>query len=115
MERLESGFDYNRQPQPEDFTPYNELQTKTADLIEHHRADTGHVFADAAKAVLHFWDLSTDHMWEGMYDAPPILPAFQARESALYDAIPESFRKRVAPGHFEGVRSRVDLSGVAPG
>src|SRR5229473_6830757 len=49
MERLESEFDYSQEPRHQDFAPTNELQVKTGDLIERHRADTGHAFADAAK------------------------------------------------------------------
>jgi hypothetical protein len=106
MDILETDFDWNTAPSPEAFAPTNDLHQKAVSQIERNRADTGSTFADAARAVIEFWDTCRNHMWERMYDAQPILPSVEQRLQALHEAIPDSYRDRVAPGHFEDLKRR---------
>ena len=95
--QLDQNWDWNTPPSTQSVGPTVDALKRAYEVVEQQRNDTGAPFAEAALFVVEFWDRHVNNLWERDYRAE-LSPPLANREALLLQAIPDEFRKQVAPG-----------------
>ena len=98
MDLLKVLADPNQEQHHEDYAATNISHEMAVKLIEENRPDTGSEFAEAAKAVIAYWDHESSLLWMRDYETFIPAPSIEDRLARLEAAVPKRYRKRANPG-----------------